>query len=252
MKSTNYSKELKIAVSAVKASEKTFRKYFGTKTKVEIKNNNYRDLVSFADKKIEREIKAVLHKAFPHYGFVGEEGSNVNSDAKMVWILDAIDGTTNYLQGSIDCAISLVLQKAGRSVLGVVYAPLRNQLYSATAKGGAFLNGKRIKVSRVTEIKYGYGSFGWEKNLKFAVTKFPKILQEVKNIRICGSGAISLCQVAEGVFDFHVGHDLKIWDYAAAQVILEEAGGELILSAHPKMQIAANKVLAAKLFHLFK
>ena len=93
-----YEKELKIAIEAVKKAEPTFRKYFGTKTKVQTKEGNYRNLVSFADKKIETDIKKFLLNRFPQYGFIGEEYGGFNSNAEFVLVLDAIDGNSNYLQ----------------------------------------------------------------------------------------------------------------------------------------------------------
>ncbi|MBI2637602.1 MAG: hypothetical protein HYW88_01755, partial [Candidatus Sungbacteria bacterium] len=119
MKISMYQKELQIAIQAVKKSEPTFRKYFGTKTKVQKKGGNYRNLVSYADKKIEVDIKKFLMKIFPSYGFIGEENGGFNSKAEFVWALDPIDGTTNYLQGLPYCAISLALLRQGKPIVGV-------------------------------------------------------------------------------------------------------------------------------------
>ena len=94
-----YEKELKIAITAVKASEKTFRKYFGTKTKLESKSGDFRNLVSLADKTIEQEIKDILVARFPTHGFIGEEGGAGNSHAKLQWVLDPIDGTSKSVCG---------------------------------------------------------------------------------------------------------------------------------------------------------
>lgn len=247
-----YEKELKLAISAVKKAEKTFRKYFGTKTKVEHKNNNPRDLVSFADKKIERDIKKNLIKEFPHYGFIGEESGLMNPNAEYKWVLDPIDGTSNYLQGSSDCAISLALIKNNEPVVGVVLEPILEHLYTARKNAGAKMNGKTIHVSPISDPKKAYGSFGWGRDRNFAKKMFPKLVPVVGKMRVLGSAAVTLCDVAQGVSDFLIGSGMKIWDYAASQIILEEAGGIFINSEKPAIQIAANPVLSKKLLKLAK
>ena len=247
-----YQKELQIAIRAVKKSESTFRKYFGTRTKVEIKDGNYRDLVSYADKKIEKDIKKILARNFSKYGFIGEESGIINLNAKYKWVLDPIDGTTNYLQGSPDCAISLALMKNDSPIVGVIYEPILGYLYAARKKAGATMNGKKIKVSNIHDLKTAYGSFGWGRDINFAKKMFPKLVPVVGKMRVLGSAVVTLCNVAKGISDFLIGSGMKVWDYAAAQIILEEAGGVFINSEKPALQIAANPILAKKLFKLAK
>lgn len=245
-----YEKELKIAIQAVKRSEKTFRKYFGTKTQVAMKNRNPLDLVSYADKQIEREIKTFLKKSFPTYGFIGEEHGHTNSKAEFVWALDPIDGTANYLQGIPYCAISLGLLKNNKPVVGVVSAPLLNHFYTAALGGKARSNGKIIKSSRVTKFEDSFGTLGWGRDRAFGIKWLPRLLKKIRKMRVPGSAAIGFCYVAQGLYDFQVHAILNVWDYAAGQIILEESGAEFINTE--KIQIAANKVLAGKLFKLFK
>jgi len=246
-----YEKELKIAITAVKASEKTFRKYFGTKTKLESKSGDFRNLVSLADKTIEQEIKDILVARFPTHGFIGEEGGAANPDAELQWVLDPIDGTSNYVNGLADCVISLALLKKRKTVLAVVSVPMLNELYTAVVGKGSRCNGKRIHVSKKTDLQRAFGALGWSKNLEFAVEKFTRLLPRVLNLRAAGSGTFTLCNVARGNFDFFVGRGgPAVWDIAAGQLIVEEAGGKLL--GNKKIQIAANKTLAAKLFKLFK
>ncbi|OGE78838.1 MAG: hypothetical protein A2751_01435 [Candidatus Doudnabacteria bacterium RIFCSPHIGHO2_01_FULL_46_14] len=247
-----YTKELKIAVQAVKRSEKTFRKYFGTKTQVRMKNRNRLDLVSYADKQIEREIKAFLKKQFPSYGFIGEEHGHTNSNAEFVWALDPIDGTANYLQGISYCAISLGLLKNMKPVVGVVSAPALNLFYTARLGGKARLNGKIIRASKVTGIRDAFGSLGWGRDRAFGIKWLPRLLKQIRKMRVPGSAAVGFCYVAQGLYDFLIHSSLNIWDYAAGQIIIEEAGGVFINSKFKNLQIAANKMLAAKLFKLFK
>ncbi len=242
-----YERELQLAILAVKKSEKTFRKYFGTRTKIEIKGGNYRDLVSYADKKIESDIKQFLAKQFPKYGFIGEEHGIKNGNAVYSWVLDPIDGTSNYLQGLADSCISLALLKNKTSVLGVVYAPILNLLYTGALGKQSHLNGKRIKVSEIRDVKMAFGALGWGRDIDFAKKHFPKLLPQIFKMRTVGSAALAICQVASGNYDFIVRNTSGIWDHSAAQIILEEAGGAFFQLKKQFLQIAANKVLAKKL-----
>lgn len=247
-----YEKELKIAIEAVKSAEPTFRKYFGTRTKVEIKGGNYRDLVSYADKKIQREIKAFLKKRFPGTGFIGEENNETESDSGTAWVLDPIDGTGNYLRGLPDCSISLALMANGKFVAGVVYAPFLGKIYTAAKGTGANLNNRPIRVRGVKQPDKAFGGMGWGRNVKFARNLFPKLVSTVMKLRVPASASLGICYTAQGSYDFFVDREMKIWDYAASSIILEEAGGELILSKKPQLQVAANPFLARKIFHVAK
>ena len=247
-----YEKELKTAIEAVKKAEKTFRKYHGTKTKVEVKEGDFRNLVSFADKKIERETKSFLLKRFPNYGFIGEEYGNTNIKAEFVWAYDPIDGTTNYLQGLPDCAISLGLLRNGKPVVGAVSAPFVNRFYIARKGGGAKLNGRAIKVSGTKSVSEAFGSLGWGRDINFAIDTIPFLLPLTRKFRVPGSAALGIGYVAEGVYDFFIDRTMKIWDYAAGQIILEESGGMLLISDKPDIKICANPTLASNFLKLFK
>jgi len=247
-----YERELKIAIQAVKKSAITFRKYFGLKTNVRIKRGDYRNLVSLADTKIENEISKFMAGHFPDHGFHGEETGLARGDSKFVWVLDPVDGTTNYIQGHPECVISLALLKEGKPVVGVVYAPVLGELYTATLGGGAECNGKKISVSNVKEIKKSFVALAWAKNLDFAVRMFPRILPNILTLRVAGSATLAFCYIARGTYDFFFGRSGgPIWDTAAGEIMIREAGGET-LYLPSGIQIAANKVLAAKLFELFK
>ena len=242
-----YKKELAAALEAVQRSEQTFRKYFRTRTKVEKKHGNYRDLVSYADKKIESDIHSYLLKKFPSHGFIGEEGGNVRQDARYVWVADPIDGTSNYLQGVKSCGICLAMLEYKKPVVGVVSAPMLGELYAACNGGGATVNGVHIRASRTRSIAQAFGAFGWGRNRSLGKSLAAKLLSEVFKLRVLGSSALSLCYVACGTYDFAVQADMNLWDYAAAQVVLEEAGGKLIQVEGRAHAIAANPLLAAKL-----
>ena len=247
-----YQKELQLAIQAAKKAEPTFRKYFGTKPKVQSKGGNFRNIVSFVDRAIEKQLKDFLLKNFPAYGFIGEESGEMNRKAEYVWIVDPIDGTTNYIYGSPDCAISIALLKNNSPVVGVTFSPVSKRFFQAAKGSGARLNGKPIKVSKVTETKKTYGGFGWGRDVDFAKKMFPGLVPHVGKLRVLGSSTIALGSVAAGIYDFFVGHEMEIWDYAAGQILVEEAGGKFILPENLKIQIATNKVLVPKLLELLK
>lgn len=242
-----HERELKLAILAVKKSEPTFRKYFGKAAHVTSKGGDYRNLVSASDLKIEQEIKNFLIKAFPAYGFLGEEKGGVNQKAKMQWVLDPIDGTNNYIRGLSDCSISLALLKNQKAVLGIVYAPFLNQLYTAVAGQKAKLNGKSIRAAKSVEIKKAFGAIGWGRELKFAAKTFPKLLPKVLTLRVASSAALTLCQVAAGSFHFFLTKNMKLWDYAAGKIIVEEAGGKCFIDQKSLTLIAGNKNMVGDL-----
>ena len=241
-----YEKELKTAISAVKRSEKTFRKYFGTKTNVRMKSGNYRDLVSYADTKIENDIIKYLSRHFPSHGFHGEESGAVSGSSKFLWVLDPIDGTNNYLQGVPECGIALGLLKNGKPVVSVVSFPILNKLYTASLTDKSKLNGKIIKVSKTKEVKHAFGSLAWGRNIPWASKTFPMLLPKVLKLRVPACRMISMCFVAEGVYDFHIDTEMGLWEWDTGSLIIRRAGGKAILK-NKKIGISANPVLEKKL-----
>lgn len=248
--SSKFDKELKIAVAAVKKSEKTFRKYFGTKIKTKIKEGDYRNLVSYADTKIESDIIKFVSRHFPHHAFHAEESGASGKNSKFLWVLDPIDGTNNYLQGVPECGIALGLLKNGQPVVSVVYFPMLNKLYTATSGSRSKVNGKPIRVSKIKDVKYAFGSLGWGRNLNFAKKTFPKLVSKILKIRVPASRMVSLCYVAEGVYDFHVDIDMGLWEWDTGRLIIQQAGGKCIL-VNKRIGISANSVLLSKIKKLF-
>lgn len=237
-----YEKELRVAIQAVKKAEKTFHRYFGTKTAVRKKNGDFRNLASFADRKIEEDLKKFLLEKFPSLGFLGEESGAVRAQAKFKWVLDPVDGTSNYLHGLPDCAIALALLKDNRPVLGVISAPILKKIYTAVLGQGAKLNGQQITVSKTKELKKAFAAFGWAKDRAFAARYFSKVIKQIFNARVAGSVSLALCQVADGSFDLFFGKKTEnVWDYAPGQIILLEAGGVFQASGKKNILLAANK-----------
>lgn len=238
-----YEKELQVAIKAVKDAENIFKKYHGKKPQVKTKDHDYRNLVSLADKTIELQIKKYLRKIFPSYGFLGEEYGDSPKSTRFSWVLDPIDGTSNYLHGLPDCAISLALLKADVPIVGVVSGPNLNRFYTARKGGGARLNGKLIKVSSTKTVKEAFGGTAWGRDVSFPGEVIPKLVDKVLKLRAPGVAALPLCYVAQGNYDFFLDRTMKIWDWAAGKIILEEAGGSFTITSN-KMFVATNKILS--------
>lgn len=190
------------------------------------------DFVTKVDLKVQSYIKSALLRDFPAIQFMGEEGERENIDfRKPVWILDPIDGTTNLIHRYNMSAVSLALVENGRAVFGLIYNPFHNELFKAAKGSGAFLNGKRINVSKTAELRDSLVSIGTMPYVKTDADEkfelFKRIFLNSVDIRRGGSAALDLAYVACGRTDAFFESGLKPWDYAAGCIILEEAGGKV-------------------------
>lgn len=209
---------------AIKAQQKTL-------TIIEKAKN---DLVTNADKACEELIIKEIKKVFPDHAIMGEESSFTKkisiknySKSEFIWLIDPIDGTTNYAHGLKEYAISIGLfHITGELILGVVYAPALNELFHATKNHGAYLNGKKIHVSKQTKIENSLLATGFPyQNRKMNLPYFSKMLDNCQAIRRLGAASLDLCYVAAGRFDGYWEFNMKPWDIAAGALIVEEAGG---------------------------
>ncbi len=188
------------------------------------------DFVTQKDLEVQNYIFTELNKLYPHIGFIGEEeGKNISNESGLQWILDPIDGTTNYIYGYNMSAISLALKDNDKIVFGVVYNPFTNEMFKAIKGKGAYLNDESIKVSNTDTLAnalVAVGTSPYYKNLAVEVfDKMRRIFEESLDIRRSGSAALDLAYVASGRQDAYFEYNLKPWDYAAGCLILEEAGG---------------------------
>lgn len=154
---------LKVAIAAAKDSGKIFKKYFGHPQHIKTKNGNPRDLVTDVDLAIEKQFRELINKKYPGHLVLGEEfgAPKTIANNKLIWIIDPIDGTTNFTQGVPLCCISIALWDKNGPLVGVVYNPITNNLFSASKNRGAFKNGKRIHTSSVPAANKTYGAVGW-------------------------------------------------------------------------------------------
>ncbi len=219
---------LKVATKAALQSGKIFKASFGKPKKISIKNNDFRNSVTDVDLTIERQLRATLQKAFPKTKIIGEElGSASVLKADWVWIIDPIDGTNNFISGIPLCCISIALWHKGQPMAAVLYNPVANQLFSASRGKGAFLNGKKIAVTKVKDLRHSFGGLGWSLKTSEAVKMFNTMITKARKVRALGTTALQLAYVACGIYDYYVVNDMHIWDVAGGILLIEEAGGKV-------------------------
>lgn len=214
---------------AIKAGKHSL-KYFGCPRKVSKKGKT--DLFTEVDLANEKLIREYLLKHYPKFGFYGEE-SNENSDnKKFTWIVDPIDGTSNFIHGYPFYCISIGLAYKGIPILGVVYAPLTNTVYKAHIKSKAYKNNKVIKVSSTNKLIESIMITGFYYNastdddfLHDRMVDFANMVKNTLALRRDGSAALDICMVAEGVADGFFEYGLSPWDVCAGTIILKQAGG---------------------------
>jgi myo-inositol-1(or 4)-monophosphatase len=193
-----------------------------------VNDKGYNDFVSEVDVASERAIIEVLSKAYPNHGFLGEE-SGLSKEAENIWIIDPLDGTTNFLHGYPQYSVSIALQHRGEITQAVVYDPNRNELFTATKGQGAYLNDRRIRVSKKRKMQdclIGTGfPFRDFTHLACYLSTLEELIRETSGIRRPGSAALDLAYTAAGRFDAFFEIGLSKWDIAAGGLLITEAGG---------------------------
>lgn len=196
---------------------------------LKIQTKTYNDFVTEVDRAAEQAIIDMLKDLYPHHGFLGEESGESNIDADFIWIIDPLDGTTNFLHGFPQYCISIALQERGVLTHAVVYDPNRNDLFTATKGRGAFLNDKRIRVTQRTKLQECMIGTGFPfrdfTHLETYMDMLKDMIKKTTGIRRPGSAALDLAYVAAGWFDGFWEIGLSTWDIAAGGLIVQEAGG---------------------------
>jgi myo-inositol-1(or 4)-monophosphatase len=189
------------------------------------------DLVTHFDKRSQDMIFRRLSAEFPGHGFLAEEGLSRAGESDHRWIIDPIDGTTNFAHTYPVFCVSIALEQKGAVVIGVVYDPMRDELFEAIRGRGAFLNGACIRVSDISELGKALLATGFPYDVRTSsfnnVREFNAFIVRAQAIRRCGSAALDLCYVACGRFDGFWELKLMPWDVAAGALIVEEAGGKV-------------------------
>ena len=216
--------------ACLKASRSLIRD-FGEIEKLQVSSKGPGDFVSAADKKSEKIIIEELLKVDPNYGILSEEAGVINKDNKdNRWIIDPIDGTMNFLNGIPQFAISIAYEEKGEIICGIIFDPIKDEMFFAEKGNGAFLNNTRIRVTNKKKLRNSILVTGGpkfdSKNKDTTFQEYINISNKVESsIRKFGSAALDIANVACGRFDGYWQWELKYWDIAAGIIILKEAGG---------------------------
>jgi myo-inositol-1(or 4)-monophosphatase len=212
------------------------------------------DMVTGVDREIERLIVDGIRAARPDDGILGEEGADVESSSGHRWLIDPIDGTTNYLYGLPGFAVSIACQRDGETIVGVVNDPIHRDLFVATLGGGATLNGGPIRCSDETDVGKALVATGFAYDpgrRREQGEVIARIIGEIRDIRRLGAASVDLCSVACGHVDAYYERGLNPWDLAAGELIAAEAGAEISAieggPARPGSVLAAPPALAEQL-----
>ena len=236
--------QLEVCEAAARAGGRVLQEWRG---KFAVSKKGPRDLVTEADLASQREIKRIVLGAFPDHGFIGEEslpdeslpdvravgvtnGDDIIGPSGLRWIVDPLDGTTNYVHGYPAYCVSVALARGDEVLVGTIYDPVREECFTARAGGGAFLNGVRIAVTRTESLSDALVAVGFPPEVTVdapAVADFLAVLPHAHAIRRSGSTAINLASIACGRLDAFWVRRIASWDVAAGLLLVAEAGGAI-------------------------
>lgn len=218
-------------IQIAKNAGEIIRANIDKRNKLEIETKGLNDFVTQIDKACEALIVAELEKLIPDAGFIAEENTSVKVGEEYNWIVDPLDGTTNFIHGFFPCAVSIGLKQNDEIILGVVYEAGFNECFYAWKNGGAWLNDQIIETSKKTALKNALLATGFPYHEFAPIDKYMKLLsyltQNTQGIRRLGSAATDMAYVACGRFDGFYEYDLKPYDVAAGIIIIKEAGGSI-------------------------
>lgn len=264
MSQSNLHPMLNIAVKAARTAGAIINRASMDLDRISVTAKSHNDFVTEVDRAAEQAIIQTLLEAFPGHGILGEESGRTFGarDSEYLWIIDPLDGTTNFIHGLPVYAVSIALAFRGKIEQAVVYDPTRNDLFYATKGRGAFLNDKRLRVSkriRLQDSLIGTG-FPFRKgdNFKRYLKIFEEVMQNCAGLRRPGAASLDLCYVAAGWYDGFFETGLSPWDCAAGSLIITEAGGLVgnftgepdflyqreIIAANPKIYAQLVRILA--------
>jgi len=210
------SPNLNIMIKAAEKASKVLIRDFGELEKLQVSQKGPSDFVTNSDKKVEKIILEELSKSRNKYSILSEETGEIkNSDKDNIWIVDPIDGTTNFLHGVPHFAISIALLSKEEIVSGLIFDPIKNEMFYAEKNNGSYFNNHRIRVSKKKNLEECLFGTGGKKEVKTNL-----------NTRISGSAALDMAYVGAGRYDGYFQRSLNIWDVAAGIIIVKEAGGK--------------------------
>lgn len=221
---------INVMTAAARKAARALARDFGEVENLQVSRKGPSDFVSSADLKAEKTLFEELSKARPGYGFVMEERGVVEgTDKTNRWLIDPLDGTTNFLHGLPHFAISIALEREGVLVAGVIYNIVRDELFWAEKGAGAYLNDRRLRVAGRADMRdalFACGTpFHGKPGHDQAVAEIQRVIEKTAGVRRLGSAALDLAYVAAGRFDGYWERNLNVWDIAAGAVLVREAGG---------------------------
>ncbi len=220
---------LNIAINAARSAGDIITRHLDQIDRIKVSTKNTNDFFTEVDIKAEQAIINIIRKAYPDHGIIAEESGVQEADEDYVWIIDPLDGTTNYLHGYPFFSVSIALRVKNKIEHAVVYDPLRHECFSASRGRGAQLNDRKIRVSKQTQLSAALLGTGFTfRDPTLAqryLPTFEALFGNCAGIRRSGSAALDLCYVASGRVDGFWEFGLKPWDIAAATLIIREAGG---------------------------
>ncbi|WP_374465996.1 inositol monophosphatase [Ferrovibrio sp.] len=236
--------------NAARKAQRSLIRDFNEVEHLQVSKKGPADFVSAADRKAEKILQQELAKLRPDFGFIMEEGGRIEAkDGKSYWIIDPLDGTTNFLHGIPHFAISVGVQREDELVAGIVLDVVRDELFWAEKGVGAYVNERRLRVSarrKLTEAVFGTGiPFHGKPGHAAFVKDLTSIMPEVAGIRRMGAAALDLCYVAAGRFDGFWESGLSPWDMAAGIVVVREAGGMVTDLAGGDQMLSTGGIVAA-------
>ncbi len=252
---------LNTAVKAAKIAGKIQKQYYGRSINIQYKSKNYLNLVTEVDRLCEKKVLSFLQKKFPSHNFWGEETGRVEGPSEYTWLVDPLDGTTNYAHGYPFFCCSVALLKNMNPLVGAVYDPMLGECFTAEKGKGAFLNGKRLRVSRTPRVAQSLLATGFAyavRETHYNLDNFRKFVLKAQGVRRDGSASLNLCYVAAGRFDGFWERGIQAWDMAAGVLMITEAGGKVTdISGKPfnllgQNAIASNGKIHREIFKLLR
>lgn len=245
---------LHIAIKAARNASKIILRALDRLDKIAIEKKNNNELVTEIDRLAEEEIITIIHQMYPTHAIYGEETGASGNDHEYTWIIDPLDGTANYVHGIPHFSISIAAQHRDIIECGLVYDPLRQELFTAEQGGGAYLNNRRIRVGGHGQLHEALLGVGFAHNnsdsLQTYISSLKTIELQTAGVRRTGSSALDLAYVAAGRLDGVWEFNLRPWDIAAGSLLVKEAGGWISDFAGENKYLTNGNVIAAnpKLF----
>ena len=213
------SANLNLMIKACEKASKVIIRDFGELENLQVSKKGPKDFVTNTDKRVEKILIEELSKTKKSYSFITEEsGKILNKNKNVFWIIDPIDGTTNFLHGIPHFAISIALQKDNEIISGLIYDPIKNEIFYAEKDNGSFINNNRVRVSNKSNL---------EECLFASNNNGVKSIHPKLNLRNTGCAALDLAYVGCGRLDGFFHNQINLWDVAAGKIIIEEAGGKV-------------------------